>query len=516
MSMLVSLLGFASWTPVRAASLETLLAPGKLSTAHAKSDEACTACHDRADRPRQRVLCLDCHKPIGEDIRDHRGFHGRREGAADAQCSACHTEHVGRDARIVNLQPSRFDHAATDYALEGAHGAVACAACHAAGKKHREAPGRCVDCHKAAEPHEGRLGTDCASCHSPKTWSDASFDHGKTKFSLQARHAEIACNACHAGNRWKDTPTQCVSCHAVDDVHRTQRGIQCGSCHNQKAWDDARFDHGKETGFVLVGSHAKASCQACHTSGNLKTKIPKDCVGCHAGSDAHAGRLGTKCDTCHAADARRWKPARFDHAKDGKYALQGRHAKLGCHACHTAPVATQKLGQDCYGCHRSRDVHGGTLGRECSNCHGLDSFKADIRFDHDLTRYPLLGQHVAVPCVQCHATRRYGDAPKACIDCHAARDLHRGGLGKDCERCHGPAAWNRWEFDHEHESGFALDGAHAKAACSSCHRQPAGQVKLGKDCAGCHTRDDIHLGQYGRQCDRCHSTETFRRPRKLQ
>jgi hypothetical protein len=87
-------------------------------------------------------------------------------------------------------------------------------------------------------------------------------------------------------------------------------------------------------------------------------------------------------------------------------------------------------------------------------------------------------------------------------------------LGKDCARCHGPAAWALWEFDHARESGFALTGAHDRLECSSCHRQPAGQVKLGKDCASCHTKDDTHLGQYGRQCDRCHTTESFRQARK--
>jgi hypothetical protein len=512
-SLLASLCGVSSWAPARAASIETLLMPGKVSAAHAKVESECGKCHDRANRPHQLGLCLECHKPIADDIREHRGLHGKREGAAETQCSVCHTEHLGRDGRIVNLQSSQFEHSKTDFKLDGAHIRVACASCHVADKKHSEAPGRCVECHKAVEPHEGKLGTDCASCHDTQRWSGVHYDHGKTRFTLQGRHAEIACTACHAGNRWKDTPLQCVSCHATDDVHRTQRGIKCGECHTQRAWDEAKFDHEKETGFALVGTHAKASCQSCHTTGNFKDKLPKDCMGCHAAADSHAGRLGTKCDSCHAADAKAWKPAHFDHAKDGKYVLEGRHAKLACHDCHTAPVAKQKLGKECVGCHRANDVHGGTLGKQCENCHGVESWKSDIRFDHDLTHYPLIGQHVVVPCAQCHATRRYTDVPKTCLDCHAARDVHQGGLGKDCARCHSPNGWNLWEFDHQKESGFALLGAHAKLACNACHKQPAGQVKLGKDCASCHTKDDIHLGQFGRQCDRCHSSISFHRVR---
>ncbi len=511
MSLLISICGLSPWGQSRAASLETLLMPGKVTTAHAKIEAECGKCHDRANRPNQLNLCLDCHKPIAADIRDRRGLHGRRDNAADTQCSACHTEHLGREGQIVNLMAQQFDHARTDFQLEGGHRQVACTSCHKVGKKFSEAPGRCSDCHKSADPHEGKLGTDCAACHATTRWSEVRYDHAQTRFPLQGHHAEIACTACHAGNHWKDTPMQCVSCHATDDVHRTSRGIKCGDCHTQSAWDTAKFDHAKETGFALLGAHSRATCQSCHVSGRYEDKLPKDCLGCHAAADSHAGRLGVKCESCH--DSKAWKPASFDHTRDGKYALEGAHARLACHDCHTAAVAKQKLGKDCIGCHRAKDVHGGKLGRQCESCHGIERWKADLRFDHDLTDYPLVGQHVVVPCEQCHTTRKYKDAAKGCIDCHASTDIHKGGLGKDCARCHSTNGWNLWEFDHEHESGFALTGAHGKLQCSACHRQPAGQVKLGKDCASCHTKDDIHLGQFGRQCSRCHSTISFHRVR---
>jgi hypothetical protein len=35
-------------------------------------------------------------------------------------------------------------------------------------------------------------------------------------------------------------------------------------------------------------------------------------------------------------------------------------------------------------------------------------------------------------------------------------------------------------------------------------------VKLAGDCASCHARDDVHLGQFGRQCQRCHGSVTFK------
>ncbi len=345
-----------------AAGLETLLMPGKVVAGHAEFEQDCTQCHDRADRGRQPTLCMDCHEDVGADVRGQRGFHGRLPAIDRAQCKACHSEHLGRDADIVKLSRPAFDHARTDFALTGAHAASACDACHKPGRKYREAPSACVDCHRAAEPHAGKLGTDCAGCHETATWSQARFDHGKTRFALRERHAEVTCSACHGGNRYAGTPTQCSSCHAPDDVHRGGRGPDCGSCHGIAGWKTTRFDHARETGYALTGAHAPLDCKTCHTTANLTDPLPRDCAGCHRKADSHATRFGEACDKCHGTSA--WQPATFDHVRDGHYELLGRHAKLDCHACHTGVVAQQKLGTECYACHRNQDAHSGQLGRD--------------------------------------------------------------------------------------------------------------------------------------------------------
>ena len=103
--------------PIRnahAVNPETLLMPGKLSAAHAKYEESCSECHDRADRSRQSGLCLACHKAVAADVTSHHGFHGRIPGIAAAACSACHTEHKGREADIVKMSRPQFDHSLTD------------------------------------------------------------------------------------------------------------------------------------------------------------------------------------------------------------------------------------------------------------------------------------------------------------------------------------------------------------------------------------------------------------------
>ena len=481
--------------------------PGKLSTAHQKVEEQCSQCHDRTDRNRQTRLCLDCHKDIAADIGASKGFHGHIRGIASSQCRACHSEHLGRDADIVKLNREQFNHDGTDFALQGAHASVVCASCHTAGKRYRQAPHECVSCHEKAEPHDGKLGRDCGACHDAGAWRHVTFDHDKTSFPLRDKHAAVACVGCHFGNRYKGTPQQCVSCHAPDDVHRGERGPKCGDCHNVSGWKTAKFDHAKETGFALEGVHSRIECQDCHRSGNLKDKLPKDCIGCHQGQDPHAGRLGGDCGKCHGNE--KWQPANFDHTRDGHWELQGRHSKVACNTCHTASVATQKLATDCVGCHRASDVHTGQLGSDCAACHTADGWRSSVRFDHDLTDFPLVGLHVAVPCEQCHASRAYRDVGRACIDCHGSNDVHKGKLGKECATCHSPNGWRIWEFDHGKQTGFALTGAHARLTCVGCHKQPADQVKLNPTCLACHEQDDVHLGQYGRQCDRCHSTATF-------
>ena len=197
-----------------AAGIETLIMPGKVTTAHAKIEQECSQCHDRADRDRQAALCLACHKEVAADVREGKGFHGHTPGIQGGQCRACHTEHAGRGADIVKLSPHAFDHDRTDFRLAGRHATAACENCHKSGRKYREAPSACIDCHRNADPHGGRLGNDCGRCHEPAAWSRTRFDHDKTRYPLRDAHREVACAGCHSGNHYQDVPSACAACHA--------------------------------------------------------------------------------------------------------------------------------------------------------------------------------------------------------------------------------------------------------------------------------------------------------------
>ncbi len=491
-----------------AASVETLLMPGKVARAHEKLEQTCSNCHDRSNVHTQTSLCLDCHKEIASDIRLHHGYHGRMKNAGLGECSACHTEHKGRNADIVQLDRAQFDHRLTDFALDGAHTALACEACHKKGSDWRKVPATCADCHKADDVHRGQFTQGCGECHTSVSWAGGKFDHDKTDFKLTGAHLAVACNACHVGGHYKQTPKSCVGCHATDDEHRGSRGDDCAKCHVTAKWKTAKYDHLKETGFALLGAHDRITCEACHSGGDFKKKIPKDCNGCHQADDAHATRFGAKCGDCHDND--HWPIKTYDHAGRHKFPLVGAHAKIDCYACHTGNAATQKLPKDCAGCHRSEDPHGGKLKGGCDSCHGQQSWRADIIFDHDTTQFPLLGLHRIVSCAQCHATFAFNTAPLKCVECHSRDDVHKGGLGKKCESCHSPNGWQLWVFDHAKQTHFPLLGAHRKLQCADCHHEPPGSVKTSSQCGSCHRKDDRHLGQYGEQCDRCHTVDSWK------
>lgn len=499
----------ASGVPsARAAGIEKLLMPGEVSKAHAQLEEKCSSCHDRSDRSQQTTLCLTCHKDVAADVARKAGHHGRLPNIATAECKACHSEHLGREADIVKLVKGSFDHHMTDFALDGAHATLACQSCHTPRRPWREASTSCGVCHKADDVHRGGLGAQCSTCHATTGWRGARFDHDKTRYPLHAAHEKTPCASCHVGGRFRETPRQCNACHAPDDVHRGARGEDCAQCHVESSWKTTRFDHAKEADFPLLGRHASLDCAGCHRSGKFDDELPRTCVGCHRSSDAHAARFGEDCAGCHGNDS--WRVAAFDHTVKGHFELAGGHATLDCHACHTASLAVQELPKDCASCHRGDDVHAGAQRVGCETCHGTVSWKAGLTFDHDLGAFPLLGMHVVVGCGQCHASRAYAGAPHDCISCHRSSDVHKGSLGRDCAACHSPNGWRIWDFDHNRQTKFALTGKHAQLNCGDCHRESTGFTKLPRDCASCHRDQDIHLGQFGAQCQRCHTTLSFK------
>ena len=493
-------------TPARA-QLEKLVMPGPVAKAHADLESECSKCHVAFKASAQTQLCLDCHKDVALDVRAKTGFHGRSSAVAGADCKVCHSDHLGRDADIVGLNRDAFRHDQTDYALHGAHTRLACESCHAAGKKFRDARSGCVDCHARDDAHQGRLGRDCAHCHQETAWRKADFDHAKTRFPLEGKHAQVACALCHAGERYKDTPRDCATCHVLDDEHKGRFGPKCETCHAAAGWAQVRFDHARDAHYALVGAHQKLACATCHTGDLYKQKLGTDCLSCHRADDVHEGRNGARCEDCHQTAA--WKTVRFDHDRNTDFPLHGAHRQVACEACHTRPVHEQKLGRNCIDCHRSDDPHHGQQGTDCVRCHGETGWRDKVAFDHDLARFPLLGMHAVVACEECHRTRAFHDTDRTCVGCHDRKDVHHGKLGALCEQCHTPNGWKLWKFDHATQTKFPLRGAHAPLGCEACHRAAMAEVTLSTSCNACHSADDPHRGSFGPSCSKCHGEDSW-------
>ena len=428
----------------------------------------------------------------------------------------------------------------------------------------------CASCHK--DPHEGKL-PDCAACHGQEQpfRETAHFEH-TTSFPLEGVHAGQACTACHAKNtersienyaHAKPAERTCVDCHTQP---HTQEFLMpepsCIACHTLDGGSFAQAQtrltpaQHAASGFALAKPHDQLDCKQCHTAADATQRADvafrfaaahpgrkaDDCASCH--QDPHGGQFAaspggaTNCLACH--DRHAFEPHAFDlvdHAQAG-FVLDGAHASTGCEACHKIP-ADAPAGQGtrqfrntestCASCHS--DAHRGMFAargtEDCKSCHSTHDFAVVAQFDHARhTGFALEGKHAAAKCESCHTPlsspdlhgRRFGyieraGPPQACESCHA--DVHEGSFADaqgqtNCESCHTTVDFQHYRnFDHARDAKFALQGAHARVDCASCHSTPPRyQGKQLNDCRSCH--DDAHSGMFGTtSCTQCHTDESW-------
>ncbi len=609
-------LGIVSATAVLvlAISAAERKSPGRVSAVHGQvaaieGGEACSACHG-GWFGHMRGACSDCHEDVAAQVVDGRGLHGRLDPALAADCATCHSEHHGSDFRPVNAlafslagvpDAAQFDHRLVGFAMDGAHLQLPCNRCHPHAEAEVLSEGQrrflglqqdCATCH--ADPHGGRMQFGCATCHDQTSFAERFVPEHERWLSLLGAHAELDCRACHAVDTAqalerlhpgaRDHARQCGDCHATPHSARFLAGnaraagveprATCGACHplDLPRFTDLRVavtpEQHAHGGFPLAAPHDAVACAGCHAPAvdyaeRHPGRAPRDCQACHA--DPHGGQFADGpfaggCVACHAAT--HFEPPAFDRTQHARLALplDGRHAELACHDCHTDPGdegprrfhGTPSRCEQCHAdAHAGRFVHQATRLRanprgECAECHGTDAFAQvdHARFDHaDWTGFPVTGAHAQIECADCHpptaaadATgRRFGRVPRhgddfgGCATCH--RDPHAGSFDAEpapalvdgrsgCERCHDTASFRALPhgFDHGVFTGFLLTGAHGKLDCTACHaRLPAaddsgrtwGRAR-GDGCADCHR--DPHQGQFERlgrvDCARCHKSAT--------
>jgi hypothetical protein len=484
-----------------------------LKGAHYKIRRKCESCHKPGPKAKFRDAptdCNSCHRKA--DV--HKGKLGPK-------CEQCHND--------VNWKETTFDHDETKFRLEFGHDGLKCKDCHN-DQLYKDTPKDCVACHKKDDQkyaHKGRFGTKCAECHTVHRWDDITFDHDRDgKYVLRGMHWANTCESCHKEPLFTvKLPSRCYSCHRRDDDekgHKGSLGEKCEKCHDERGWKDPKFDHDKDSDYPLTGKHRTAKCDTCHKTritvveGRPREKLPTQCNACHQPDDqkkGHKGKFGEKCETCHTT--KDWKDITFNHDKDTKYRLIGKHVKAKCVDCHTGVLYKEKTPTDCLSCHRKDDNekgHKSKLSARCDECHNINSWKVE-KFNHNRTRYPLVGAHARTDCKKCHETLAYRDTPTECFRCHEKDDTHKRKLGVDCETCHNMRTWKSWDFDHD-KTTYRLDGAHVKVKCEACHKTPMqkqkGHLAPARTCMACHAGEDVHQGGYGARCERCHETSSWR------
>jgi hypothetical protein len=380
----------------------------------------------------------------------------------------------------------------------------------------------CKDCHEdihkditTKKGFHGKIDPkkQCNQCHTEHKGRTAdiapinenTFKHADTDFALKGAHAEtkVKCKDCHESNKkYREAPSACNACHKKDDEHKGTLGTKCESCHVEKDWKDtALFDH-NQSKFALEGKHIDVKCNDCHLNKKYR-ETPKLCESCHQKDDKHKGVFGKKCETCHLAKS--WQDTTFNHNKDTKYQLKGKHASTKCESCHKPGNRTLKLATTCYVCHKSDDKHDGTLGTNCAECHTERNWSDTPGFDHDQTKFPLKDKHKTAKCQSCHKNGMKEKLPLTCNACHKADDKHKGNFGTTCESCHTAKNWKQaTKFDHDRDTQYPLKDKHKQTSCVECHKGKLYGQNLKTTCVTCHKKDDEHKGRYGEKCETCH------------
>jgi predicted CXXCH cytochrome family protein len=291
----------------------------------------------------------------------------------------------------------------------------------------------------------------------------------------------------------------------------------CGTCHAGRQSDWMNTKHAKAWEDLQASGHANASCEGCHSVGQLgngnasatagyaATKDKRyenvQCESCHGAGEAHLNNPGSSniplatadqvadpkatngCGACHqgthhpfleewAQSPHALMPFTTDPADDPAHIVEG--AGIECQGCHTGEYALRKDPNSTL----STDKIG---------------FKAGVKTGYkEAKRDPKVSQFLRITCLVCHDPHKNGNAaqlrfPVATAD--TAQNL--------CIRCHNrranlTAAPTNFRGPHSGEgqlvmglnSGWRPPGMPAlPTAIFGTHADPKGNPN---QCATCH------------------------------
>jgi len=268
----------------------------------------CTGCHLNNQLTNLSRDCYGCHENDFKGVTDPNHL----QNNFNFDCLKCHND--------LSWKPAAFDHNATQFPLNGAHGNLDCIKCHSSG--YSDLATDCYSCHRedytgVSDPNhiENNFDQNCSKCHTTSGWSPSTFDHNQTQFPLTGAHVEVACKDCH-GQGFSGISTECYSCHEDNYTNTSnpnhaaaQFPLQCQDCHNTSKWKPASWDHDNQFFPIYSGEHKGewGACKDCHVNtSNYKTF---ECINCHEHrqskmDDEHdevSGYqyLSVKCYECH-------------------------------------------------------------------------------------------------------------------------------------------------------------------------------------------------------------------------
>ncbi|MCE1199400.1 MAG: hypothetical protein LWW85_10565 [Marinilabiliales bacterium] len=171
----------------------------------------CLECHKKQNNWTFKDLgekCSDCHQDIHAGQMDPKYY-------PNGDCRACHATTAWD--QVV------FDHGVTKFTLEGKHAKITCRSCHfgssqekIANRTFKRDNSLCLSCHQ--DPHHGQFQANpeetCSKCHGFTDWKPNRFNHDHSRFKLDGKHRQVACNKCHPKEKMHSFNTTLKRYHA--------------------------------------------------------------------------------------------------------------------------------------------------------------------------------------------------------------------------------------------------------------------------------------------------------------
>ncbi len=526
----------------------------------------------RSSAPRRTACVSIAIRKWAWTCAQHTGFHGRLKPQPCRACHTDHRGREAKiaplDERAFDHTQTDFALRGAHAAPE-----LECRSCHATGKKLREAPGRCIDCHAKTRraqgapgqgvrrlPRRGELEGDSlrprqdalslarraraaqvrelppgralqgrrrapappATARTTRTkarWARRAATVtpsviGSRRASIMARRASrFAARTCRSSARAATRTTvfarpPAPASPATARTTRTRaRWARPAATATPSATGSRRASTTARRASRCAARTRRSSARAATRATALK-ETPSTCVACHRKDDRHKGALGESCGNCHTE--RNWKESKFDHAKTAFPLLRQprprevrslpprprvqAHAQGLLRLPQEGRHAPGPAGHEVRELPRRRHLEEGALrprARRASRCSAGTSWSRAARAMRP----------------RATRTRRAIASPVTTRD-----DVHKRRLGPRCETCHNARSWKSWDFNHDRQTrvragrGAPQGRAAMPATASRCRTvrrcQPVASAAMRP--TTCTT------AAFGKQCERCHVTSTFK------